>query len=76
VRAAELIRATKVRDVAFRRMLYDGGTAAVQAANDPLIAVAAAVDAEARDLRKKVEALDEIKQQGHAAISPDEQYDR
>ncbi len=67
-RAAELINTTKVRDVAFRKKLYEGGAAAVAAAKDPLIEVARAVDAEARSLRKISEAADETKQQAQAII--------
>ena len=39
-RAAELISTTKVRDVAFRKKLYEGGASAVSAANDPMIELA------------------------------------
>ena len=67
-RAAELINTTKVRDVAFRKKLYEGGAAAVAAAKDPLIELARSVDAEARSLRKAVEAADETKQQAQAII--------
>lgn len=68
-RAAELILGTQVRDVAFRRRLYEGGAAAVSAAADPLIELARGVDAEARELRALIEAQDEIKQQAQAAIA-------
>lgn len=67
-RAATLITTTRVRDVAFRRQLYEGGAAAVTAAQDPLIELARAIDPEARRLRKIAEAQDEIKQQAQAAI--------
>lgn len=67
-RAADLINTTKVRDVAFRKNLYEGGAAAVAAAKDPLIEVARAVDAEARSLRKSLESADETKQQAQAII--------
>lgn len=67
-RAAALINNTKVRDVATRRKLYEGGAAAVKAANDPLIELARLVDPEARTLRKQWEAADETKQQAHAII--------
>jgi Peptidase S46 len=67
-RATELIRGTKVRDVAFRKRLYEGGAAAVSEANDPMIELARVVDPEARALRKVAEAQDEVRQQGHAAI--------
>ncbi|PTX95653.1 S46 family peptidase [Opitutus sp. ER46] len=67
-RAAELINGTQVRDVAFRRKLYEGGAAAVKAANDPMIEVARLLDSEARTLRKAWEAQDETRQQAHSAI--------
>jgi len=67
-RAAELINTTKVRDVAFRKKLYEGGAAAVTAARDPLTEVARAVDTEARSLRKIIESADETKQQAQAII--------
>ncbi|ACB73908.1 conserved hypothetical protein [Opitutus terrae PB90-1] len=67
-RAAELINDTQVRDVAFRKQLYEGGATAVTAAKDPMIELARLVDPEARTLRKTVEAQDEIKQQAQAAI--------
>ncbi|HAB16135.1 MAG TPA: serine protease, partial [Verrucomicrobiales bacterium] len=69
IRAAELINVTKVRDVALRKKLYEGGTAAVQSAQDLLVEVARSIDAEARDLRKTIEAQSEIKQQAQAAIA-------
>ncbi len=68
-RAAELIHGTKVRDVAFRKRLYEGGASAVAAANDPMIEVARLVDEESRALRKVAESQSEAKQQAHAAIS-------
>lgn len=67
-RAASLIGATKVRDVAVRRKLYEGGSAAVAAAKDPMIELARLVDAESRALRKQWEAAEETRQQAHAVI--------
>ena len=67
-RAAELIATTQVRDVAFRKKLYEGGAAAVAAAKDPLIELARALDPESRVLRKTLEAQEEIKQQAQAII--------
>jgi hypothetical protein len=69
VRAAELIAGTRVHEVKFRRALYDGGAQGVAAAKDPMIELARLVDAEARSLRERLEAQDEIKQQAHAAIA-------
>ncbi len=67
-RAAELINGTKVRDIPFRKKLYEGGAATVTAAKDPLIEVARLIDAESRDVRKVTEAQNEIKQQAQAII--------
>jgi hypothetical protein len=67
-RAAELINGTHVRDVSFRRKLYDGGAAAVSAAHDPMIELARLVDGPARSLRKQWEAFEETKQQAHSII--------
>ena len=67
-RAAELINGTKVRDVAFRKQLYEGGAAAVKAANDPMIELARLVDADSRALRKVSEAQGEVIEEAHAAI--------
>jgi len=67
-RAAALINSTKVRDVAFRKQLYNGGATAVTAAKDPMIELARLVDPEARALRKQWEAADETKHQAHATI--------
>jgi hypothetical protein len=68
-RAVELIQGTKMRDVALRKKLYEGGQAAVDAANDPMIALARLVDGEARALRKIIETQGEAKQQAHAKIA-------
>ncbi len=68
-RAVELIKGTKVLDVAFRKKLYEGGQAAVDAANDPMIALAKSIDDEARALRKVIETQGEAKQQAHAKIA-------
>ena len=68
-RAAELIAGTRVRDVAFRKELYQGGASAVAAAQDPMIELARLVDGESRALRKIFETQDEAKQQAYAAIA-------
>ena len=82
-RAAALVRGTGLgkrpaphsgepaRDT--RREIYDaglaGGAAAVERAGDPMIQLAAVVDAESRALRKRMEAVREVKQQAHAEIT-------
>ncbi len=68
-RAVELINTTKVRDVAFRKKLYEGGADAVTAAHDPMIELARLIDPDARALRKVADEQNEIKQQAHAAIA-------
>ncbi len=68
-RAVELINGTQVRDVPFRKKLYDGGASAVSAANDPLIELARLIDPDARALRKVSDEQSETKQQAHAAIA-------
>jgi hypothetical protein len=67
-RAVELVTGSKMHDVAFRKKLYEGGQAAVDAEDDPMIALARSVDGEARALRKVMEAQGEAKQQSHAKI--------
>ena len=67
-RAAELSK-SKLQDVAFRKQLFEGGAAAISAANDPMIALAKLVDGPAREARKVWEGQDEIKQQAYAEIA-------
>ena len=68
-RAAELIGGTRLKDVALRKRLYAGSAAEVAATGDPMIELARLVDAEARRLRKALEAQDELKRQAYAKIA-------
>lgn len=69
-RAAELVRGSKIKDVAYRKSLGEGGKAAVDASNDPMIAVARLVDARARDVRKNYEDnVDEPLRQAYAKMA-------
>jgi Peptidase S46 len=69
-RAYELVSGTKVKDVAVRKKLLEGGKAAVDAAHDPMIDVARAIDGEARAVRKRFETeIEEPKRQAAAAIA-------
>ncbi|HKP93312.1 MAG TPA: S46 family peptidase, partial [Chthoniobacterales bacterium] len=67
-RAAELAK-SKLKEIAFRKQLYDGGASAIASANDPMIELAKLVDGPAREARKVWEAQDEIKQQAYAEIA-------
>jgi hypothetical protein len=68
-RAFELIKATQLRDVAIRKKLYAGGKAAVDAAHDPMIDLARAIDSTARTGKKTFETQEEIKHQAYAEIA-------
>jgi hypothetical protein len=69
-RAFELVSGTKVKDVGFRKKLYEGGKSAVDAANDPMIELAKLVDPKARELRKRVEnEVEEPKRQAYTALA-------
>jgi hypothetical protein len=71
-RAAELVQGTKVKDVSVRKKLWEAGKSGVDelTGNDPMIALARAVDEEARKLRKTLESeVLEVKQQAYAQIA-------
>lgn len=50
-RAAELVRGTKLADVAVRRKLAEGGLKAIEASDDPMVLLARLVDKPARQVR-------------------------
>ncbi len=58
--AADLVRNTRVGDVAFRQSLLQGGEAAVNASTDPLIVWVRAVDPLAREVTTRANALNAI----------------
>jgi hypothetical protein len=69
-RAYELVSGSKLKDVAVRKKLYEGGKAAIDASNDPMIALAKLVDPESRRLRKTFEdEVDEPKRQAYSALA-------
>jgi hypothetical protein len=69
VRAAELVNGTRVDDLAFRKKLYAMSAEELAQVDDPMIALARALDADARAARKIIETQNEIKQQAHARIA-------
>jgi Peptidase S46 len=68
-RANELVKGTKLKDVAFRKKLYAGGKAAIESAHDPMIDLARMVDPIARQAKKIHETQEEIKHQAYAELA-------
>ena len=69
-RAAELVRGTKLIDVAERKQLYEGGQKAIEASTDPMIQLARIVDKESRKVRKLLEnQVEEPKRQAYDKIA-------
>src|SRR5207244_1704343 len=55
-RAAEVVNGSKLKDVALRKKLYEGGKKEVDASDDPMIKLARSIDEEARRVRKIMES--------------------
>jgi hypothetical protein len=67
-RAAELVRQTKLEDIAIRKKLYADGEKALQTGPDLLLDFAATMDPAARAARKIDDDDDEIKSRAYAKI--------
>ncbi len=67
-RAVAAVSGSKLASPATRRQWYDGGLAALEQARDPMVLLAQQVDAQARAVRKEVEARQEAIRQAHAQI--------
>ena len=68
--AKELISVTKLEDVAVRKRLYEGGQAAIEASNDPLIVLMRNVDPLARAIRKRFDdEVDAVERRDGALIA-------
>jgi hypothetical protein len=69
-RADELVRDTKLKDVAERKRLYEGGLKAIEESKDAMIRLARLVDPQARAVRKTMETkVWEVKRQAYAQIA-------
>lgn len=69
-RAAELVAGCTLFSPDKRRALVDGGADAVRSSTDPMIALARAIDPDAREVRKQFEnEVEEVERQGYARIS-------
>jgi hypothetical protein len=69
-RAAELIKGTRLADVAERKKIAAGGQAAIDASQDAMIQLARVVDPKARELRTVYEQqVDEPQRQAYAKLA-------
>ena len=69
-RAVELVNGTKLRDVAERNRLAEGGQKAIDESVDPMIVLARLIDPEARAVRKRYEVeVEEVVRQSQAKIA-------
>jgi len=69
-RATELVHGTKLKDVAVRKQLADGGMKAIDASNDPMIELAKLIDPPARRIRQTYEQqVDEPQRQAYGKIA-------
>jgi hypothetical protein len=69
-RAAECIYGTKLLDVEERKKLAEGGAKALDAANDPLIALVKSIDPHSRALRKRYEdEVQSVEREAYAKIA-------
>ncbi|MCB9853264.1 MAG: S46 family peptidase [Phycisphaerales bacterium] len=69
-RAAALLAGTKLADVAERKRLYEGGLAAVEASDDPMIKFAMQIDKHGLALRKQYEdTFESVETEAYADIA-------
>jgi hypothetical protein len=69
-RAAELVRGSRLADVAVRKQLAEGGVKAIESSDDPMIRLARLVDEPARRVRKSYEdKVEEPLRQAYAKIA-------
>ena len=68
-RAVELVTGTRLKDVAVRKKLYEGGAAALKGFSDPMLDFARALDPAARAVRRTFDEQQETQEQAYAQIS-------
>ncbi|HVT27836.1 MAG TPA: S46 family peptidase [Lacipirellulaceae bacterium] len=69
-RAEELVRGTRLQNVAYRKQLAKGGRAAIEGSKDPMIQLARLIDPPSRHVRKAFEVrVDEPMKQAYASIA-------
>jgi hypothetical protein len=68
--AARLVQGSKLKDVALRQQLFEGGKKAIDASNDPLLRFFKMIDPEARVVRKQFEdTIDSVLKKNHELIA-------
>ena len=68
--AKRVVQGTKLGAVPVRKQLWEGGAQAVAAASDPLLALAAAIDPDARAVRRTLEdEVESVVQKNHERIA-------
>jgi len=68
--ARRLVTGTGLRDVAVRKQLWEGGKAAVDASQDPMILLVRSIDPDARAVRKMYESeIESVRKKGSEAIA-------
>ncbi len=68
--ASEAVRGTKLKDVAERKRLGEGGKTVTDTSDDPMIRIARTVDPRSRELRKLYDDnVDEVLRQAYAKIA-------
>ena len=72
--AEKLVTGSKLDDPAVRKALWEGGVAAVEASDDPMIRLALAIDPDARALRKRYETEVEAPESRGAEMIADARF--
>jgi hypothetical protein len=68
--ARRLVSGTKLKDVAFRKQLWEGGKAAVDASQDPMVAFVRGIDPDARAVRRMAEdEIESVQKKGAETIA-------